>query len=65
MELQYLPAVLQGEEILMRQVDDFLYVTPYLDRAVRFADILLKGKQGVESRFKVYSKIRIYSTNIP
>ena len=43
MERQYLPSVLEGEEILMRQVDDFLYVTPYIDRARTFAEILLKG----------------------
>ena len=43
MERQYLPSILVGEEILMRQVDDFLYVTPYIDRARTFAETLLKG----------------------
>ena len=43
MERQYLPLVLEGEEILMRQVDDFIFVTPYIDRARTFADILFRG----------------------
>ena len=43
MEKEYLPPVLEGEEILMRQVDDFLYVTPYIKRAIAFTDIFLRG----------------------
>ena len=31
------------DELLMRMVDDFLFVTPYKDRAEKFLDDMLKG----------------------
>ena len=33
----------KDDELLMRHTDDFLFLTPYLDRATSFLDTLLPG----------------------
>ena len=43
MERKYLQA--QEDELLMRQVDDFLLVTPYLEHAKDFLKFMKKGNK--------------------